>query len=139
RVRERHAPCLTPAHTHGDEMAQGGEMAEPKHVDEIYALVEDIEIAMLTTRRPDGQLVSRPMATQVRAAGADFWFVTSKETEKLDELESDPHVNLAYYDMKSREYVSVSGVAHLSEDRAKIRELYRPDWRAWFGGEGEKA
>lgn len=114
-------------------------MAAQKHVDELYALVEDIEIAMLTTRRPDGQLVSRPMATQVRAAGADFWFVTSKETEKLDELESDPHVNLAYYDMKSREYVSVSGVAHLSEDRAKIRELYRPDWRAWFGGEGEQA
>ena len=114
-------------------------MAESKHVDEIYELVEDIEIAMLTTRRPDGQLVSRPMATQVRAAGADFWFVTSRETEKLDELESDPQVNLAYYDMKSREYVSVSGVAHLSQDRAKIRELYRPDWRAWFGGEGEQA
>jgi len=114
-------------------------MAEKKQVDELYELIEDIEIAMLTTRRPDGQLVSRPMATQVRAEGADLWFVTSTETEKLDELEFDSHVNLAYYDMKSREYVSVSGVAHISQDRAKIRELYRPDWRAWFGGEGEKA
>ena len=114
-------------------------MAEAKNVEELYELIEDIEIAMLTTRRPDGQLVSRPMATQVRAAGADFWFVTSTDTEKLDELEADPHVNLAYYDMKSREYVSVSGIAKLSQDRAKIRELYRPDWRAWFGGEGEQA
>lgn len=107
------------------------------HVDELYDLIEDIEIAMLTTRRSDGRLVSRPMATQARAAGADLWFVTSNETEKLDELETDPNVNLAYYNTKSREYVSVSGVARVSQDREIIRELYRPDWRAWFPGEDD--
>jgi general stress protein 26 len=114
-------------------------MAEKKHAEELYDLIEDIEIAMLTTRRQDGQLVSRPMATQARAAGADLWFVTSTETEKLDELESDPHVNLAYYDSKSREYVSISGTAFTSRDRNRIRELHRADWRAWFSGEDEKA
>jgi general stress protein 26 len=113
-------------------------MAESKDIRELYDLIEDIEIAMLTTRRPDGQLVSRPMATQARADGADLWFVTSTETEKLDELATDPNVNLAYYNTKSREYVSVSGAATLSRDRAKIEELYRPDWKAWFPG-GEKA
>jgi general stress protein 26 len=113
-------------------------MADKSHVDELYDLIADIEIAMMTTRRPDGRLVSRPMATQARADGADLWFVTSSDTEKLDELESEPQVNLAYYDTKSREYVSVSGVARVSNDRATIRELYRPDWRAWFPGEGEK-
>ena len=40
-------------------------------VEELWKLVEGIEIAMLTTRRPDGHLVSRPMATQRRASGAD--------------------------------------------------------------------
>jgi len=35
-----------------------------KKLDELYALIDGIEIAMFTTRRPDGQLVSRPMATQ---------------------------------------------------------------------------
>ena len=114
-------------------------MGETKDIRELYELIEDIEIAMLTTRRVDGQLVSRPMATQARAAGADLWFVTSTETEKLDELSTDPHVNLAYYDMKSREYVSVSGTARTVVDRAKIRELYRPDWKAWFAGDGEQA
>lgn len=91
---------------------------------------------MFTTRRDDGRLVSRPMATQKRAAGADLWFVTMRDSEKLDEIRFDPHVNLAYYKDRTREWVSVSGRAKIVDDRAKIRELYAPDWRAWFGDEG---
>ena len=45
-------------------------------LDKFYEMVEDIEIAMMTTRRPDGHLESRAMATQKRASGADLWFVT---------------------------------------------------------------
>lgn len=32
--------------------------------------------------------------------------------------------------------MTVAGRATVSQDRAKIRELYLPDWRAWFGDEG---
>ena len=110
-----------------------------KNLEDLWKLVEEIEVAMFTTRRADGQLVSRPMANQVPSEGADFWFVTNTDTHKLDELENDPHVNLAYYNTKSREYVSVSGIARVVEDRSKIRELYRPDWKAWFPGDDEKS
>lgn len=106
---------------------------------ELYKLIEGIEIAMFTTRRADGHLVSRPMATQARSAGADLWFVTEKTTDKLDELAYDAHINVAYYNTKSREYVSVSGTARVLDDRAKIRELYRPDWKAWFPGDDQKS
>src|SRR5687768_10761426 len=107
-----------------------------KKLDQMYGLVEGIEIAMLTTRRMDGHLVSRPMATQARAAGADLWFVTNGEDDKLDELQHDPHVNVSYYRDKTREWVSVSGTARTVTDRAKIHELYRPDWKAWFENDG---
>jgi general stress protein 26 len=112
------------------------EASTEKKLDDLYELIDGIEIAMFTTRRPDGRLVSRPMATQARAEGADLWFVTDIETHKLDELEHDPQVNLSYYKDRTREWVSVSGTARVSRDRAKIHELYRPDWRAWFGDEG---
>lgn len=108
-------------------------------IDELYELVEGIEIAMFTTRRPDGRLVSRPMATQARAEGADFWFATEISSEKTEELEFDPNINLSYYNNKSREFVSVSGTARVMQDRAKIEELYRPDWKAWFPGDDPKA
>ena len=103
---------------------------------DLYELIDGIEIAMFTTRRPDGHLVSRPMATQTQAEGSDLWFVTDVESHKLDELEHDPHVNLAYYRDGTREWVSVSGTATVTQDRRAIRELYRPDWKMWFGDEG---
>jgi general stress protein 26 len=103
---------------------------------ELWKLVRGIETAMMTTRRPDGMLVSRPMATQKRAAGADFWFVTDAAFEKLNEIARDPRVNLAYYRDRTREWVSVSGEAEISRERAKIRELYAPDWKAWFPDAG---
>jgi general stress protein 26 len=107
-----------------------------KKLDDLYDLIDGIEIAMLTTRRADGQLVSRPMQTQERETGLDLWFMTNIETHKLDDLMADPHVNLAYYRDRSREWVSVSGLATVSTDRDLIRELYKPDWKAWLGDEG---
>jgi general stress protein 26 len=107
-----------------------------KKLRDFYAMIEDIETAMFTTRRRDGRLVSRPMANQVAAAGADLWFVTYEGAPKLTDLARDPHVNLSYYKDRTREWVSVSGLAKISTNRRKIHELYRPDWRAWFGDEG---
>ena len=94
-----------------------------------YDLVEDIEICMMTSRRPDGHLRSRAMANQRRANGADLWFVTTDGSDKLRDLESDAHVNLSYYRESSKEWVSVAGIAKISRDRRKIRELYAADWR----------
>jgi general stress protein 26 len=72
------------------------------------------------------------MATQERASGADIWFVTAEGSGKLTEVAADPHVNLTYYNESSREWLSVSGTAVISRDRAMIRTLYRPDWSIWF-------
>ena len=109
-------------------------MPDPR-IDDLYDLIDGIEVAMVTTRRPDGQLVSRAMETQRRTAGADLWFVTSIESQKFEELAFDPHVNVSYYRDRTREWVSVSGKAILSRDRDLIRGLYKPDWSVWFRAE----
>ena len=106
-------------------------------IDDHYDLIDGIEVAMLTTRRRDGQLVSRAMQTQRRTAGADLWFVADAQSQKFEELATDPHVNLSYYKDRTREWVSVSGKAILSRDRDLIRGLYKPDWKAWFKAAGD--
>ena len=106
-----------------------------KKLEDLYAVIDGIEVCMFDPaagRAP----VSRPMQTQDRSDGADLWFVTNIESNKLDELATDPHVNLAYYRDRTKEWVSVSGTARITQDRAKIHELYSPEWRAWFGDEG---
>jgi general stress protein 26 len=107
-----------------------------KKLEELDSLIEGIEMAMFTTRRHDGHLVSRPMATQERIDEADLWFVTDADTNKLDELAMDPHVNCSYINSKTFEWVSVSGVARIVRESKKIKSLYKPDWRAWFPDEG---
>jgi general stress protein 26 len=107
-----------------------------KKLEELHDLIDDMEVALMTTRRPDGMLVTRPMATQEATPHADLWFVTNVETDKVDELRHDPHVNLGYYDHGSKEWVSVSGTAAITQDRQRIRELHAPDWKAYFGDEG---
>ena len=108
-----------------------------KKLDDLYHLIDGIEVAMVTTRRPDGHLISRPMQTQRRTTGTDLWFMTNIESEKYEELVHDDHVNLAYYKDRTREWVSVSGRAILSQDRDLIDALYHPSWRAWLGDVGD--
>ena len=109
-----------------------------KKLKELDELIDGIETAMFTTRRPDGHLASRPMATQKRIGDSDLWFVTNTDTHKIDEIHLDPNVNCSYYNNKSHEWVSVSGVARVSRDKHRIKSLYKSEWKAWFPDEGGK-
>src|SRR6185369_14072640 len=57
-----------------------------KELAKLYTMIDELETAMLTTRRRDGHLVSRAMANQKHAPGADLWFVTTDASGKLDDL-----------------------------------------------------
>lgn len=106
-------------------------------LDKLYELIDDIGTALMTTRRPDGHLEARAMAIQKRAPGADLWFVTRDGTGKIQAIEADGHVNLGFYKDRTREWISISGLARIVRDRQKIHELYAADWKIWFGEEGD--
>jgi general stress protein 26 len=108
-----------------------------KELSRLFEKIDELETAMLTTRRRDGHLVSRAMANQKHAPGADLWFMTLEDCGKVDDLAYDPHVNVSYYKDRTREWISVAGIARLSRDRETIHKLYAPDWKAWTGQEGD--
>ena len=120
------------------DRARDTDVSREKKLDDLFEMIDDIGICMFTTRRGDGMLVSRPMQVQLRTDEGELWFVTDEDTAKLDELDADAHVNVAFFDGGSREWISVSGLARASRDREQIRELHKPDWRAWFPDEGGK-
>src|SRR3954463_11671176 len=96
-------------HTERDQMADAAsrkrdnDIPLEKKLDELYSLIDGIDTAMLTTRRADGSLVARAMATQKRTAGTDLWFMCNWFSEKLDEIAVDPHVNVSYFRDGTRE------------------------------------
>lgn len=97
----------------------------------IWDLIRDTKIAMLTTNSSEG-LRSRPMATQELEFRGDLWFLSRQESGKVNEIEHGSRVNLTYVNSEAHTYVSLSGRAELSKDRAKIHELWKPMHAAWF-------
>ncbi|KSU49374.1 MULTISPECIES: pyridoxamine 5'-phosphate oxidase family protein [Exiguobacterium] len=98
-------------------------------VETVKKLIDKIETAMLTTISTEG-LVSRPMQTQDIEFDGDLWFLTSKETDKYQELLKNPSVNVAYVD---KSYVSIRGTAELVEDIERKKELWSPRYEAYLG------
>ena len=99
-------------------------------IGKLKELLEDIDFAMLTTIS-GGKLRSRPMSTQKFEFDGDLWFFTSDQTHKVEEIEADSRVNVAYSDPDDNTYVSVFGRAEMVKDRAKIEELWNPILKAW--------
>jgi general stress protein 26 len=111
-------------------MAQTNDRKES--IAKLNELIKDIEIAMLTTYDQDGSLHSRPMATQKVEFDGLLWFFTRASSHKVQEIEREHHVNLAYSAPDKQRYVSVSGMARLVKDRPKMEELWNPVYKAWF-------
>lgn len=100
-------------------------------IEKLKQLTEGIDFAMLTTIIGN-KLRSRPMSTQEFDENGDLWFFTNENTHKVDEIEANPQVNVAYSKPDDNTYVSVSGTGSISKDRAKIEELWSPILKAWF-------
>jgi len=100
-------------------------------IEKLKGLIEEIDFAMLTTHA-NGKLRSRPMSTQQFEFDGDLWFFTSEETHKVEEIEKNNEVNVAYSKPEDNTYISVSGTASIVKDREKIEELWNPILKAWF-------
>jgi general stress protein 26 len=101
-------------------------------IKKIAELIDGARIAMLTTVESDGSLRSRPMATQELEFDGDLWFFTDAGSAKVDEVQQEHHVNVSYAHPDKQRYVSLSGVAGLVRDRAKMEQLWRAPLKAWF-------
>jgi general stress protein 26 len=102
------------------------------NIAKLNELIKDVEYAMLTTAFPDGSIHSRPMATQKVDFDGDLWFFTRASSHKVLEIEREHHVNVSYASPDQQRYVSVSGMANLVRDRAKLQDLWNPVYKAWF-------
>lgn len=95
-------------------------------------LIEQIEIACLTTIDHDGSLRSRPMVTREMDEDEALWFFTSDYSAAADEVVLNPQVCVTYASPEKNRFVSVSGTAELSRDAARMQQLWAPTLKAWF-------
>ncbi|MEM9990802.1 MAG: pyridoxamine 5'-phosphate oxidase family protein [Bacteroidota bacterium] len=94
-------------------------------------LIEELKVAMLVTER-DGELRSRPMHTTEVEEDGTVYFFTSNDSGKVEEIEEDRFVNLAYSNPDKQNYLSISGNASIVNSERKIAELWNPVLKAWY-------
>ncbi len=97
-----------------------------------HELLKEFDTAMLVTRAADGELRARPMAIADTEPDGDVWFVSGIDTAKVDEIQREPRVNVSL--QAKDKFLSVSGVAEIVRDRAKIDEMWQEDWKIWYPG-----
>lgn len=101
-------------------------------LEKLGELIKSVRIAMLTTVEGNGTLHTRPLATLQYENDGELWFFTKIDSAKVQEIEEDMHVSVAYADTDNNVYVAVAGTADIVRDRAKAEELWTPMAKAWF-------
>ncbi|WP_437682622.1 pyridoxamine 5'-phosphate oxidase family protein [Sorangium sp. So ce131] len=99
--------------------------------EKLMEILKKFRNAMLVTQATHGVLRSRPMALmKVDDATGDIWFMTSIDSGKVDEIESNPEVNVTL--QQEHRYLSLSGRASIVRSRAKIEELWSEEAKVFF-------
>jgi general stress protein 26 len=72
------------------------------------------------------------MAAYVRREEHMVYFLTDARRHKDEEIRQSPNVCLAFANASNQKYVSVTGRAEVSNDRARIKELFSTPAKAWW-------
>ncbi len=93
-------------------------------------ILEHFDTGMLTTRDQRDQIQARPMAIADRDANGGIWFITSADTQKIDEMRAHPNVAVSF--QGSRRYLSITGRAEVLRDQQRVEQLWSKAFDPWF-------
>jgi general stress protein 26 len=100
-------------------------------IDRVWGLMKKIGFAMLVMK--DGaRLRARPMTAYPERNENAIYFLTDARRHKDEEIARNPDINLSFADAGDQKYVSVTGTAVVSNDRAKIKQLFSTPAKAWW-------
>ena len=102
-------------------------------VDEVWRLAEDIGICMFVTWDGERQR-ARPLAARPDREEHRIEFLADEAGAKDDQIARFPKVTLAFADNRGHDYVTITGTARVSNDRARIAEVWSPMDKAWWEG-----
>lgn len=114
---------------------------EPSHIknyegqeaiEKLRELAEDARICMFITFTDERPLPSRPMALQQVDDDGTLHFFSAASSHKNHELNASSEIQLYFCNNAQSEYLSIYGNAIVTQDRAKIHELWNAWVKTWF-------
>jgi general stress protein 26 len=89
-----------------------------------------------TTVAHDQPFTTRPMAVQKVDEDGSLWFLSANDSYKNREIANNPVVQLLFQGASYTDFLHITGMATITEDKQKIKELWNPFLKVWFT-EGE--
>lgn len=101
--------------------------------DKIRELIDKTPKCFFVTRTSyPGTTNARPMMVLDLDEEGNLWFISSADTHKDHELQSNPEVYLYFQSSGGGEFLEILGRASVFHDQQKIEQLWKPEFNAWF-------
>jgi general stress protein 26 len=95
-------------------------------------LIDNVNVAMLTTIKENGEFYSRPMNTMDFDKEGNLFFYSDEHTPDVHDVKVNNRVSVTYTNPENNTYIALNGRLFLIEDQAKINKLWVPACKAWF-------
>jgi general stress protein 26 len=106
--------------------------------DHAWELMERIKVGLLVTHdQRGGELRARPVHAHPAPGENAIYFLTDADSAKVYEIADNRNVCIAFADASGQKYVSVSGTASVSDDRAKIKEFWTASDKSFWTDEND--
>ena len=107
--------------------------SETESVDRAWTLIKEIGICMFVTHSGSNDaLRARPMGVTAERDEHKLYMMADVRAYEDDEIKANQHVCCAFADKSSNKYVSVTGNASVSRDKALIKKIWSPASKVWF-------
>ncbi len=99
--------------------------------EDIWDVINDIPVAMLCTKGRQG-MHSRPMRVIQNAYTGTLYFFVPFNSEVILDIVAEEEVNATFVDHKKGDYLTLTGVAGISSNKALRTELWTPSIEQYF-------
>lgn len=102
-------------------------------IEKMQALTKKSKTCFFCTHINNGEpMAVRPMSVQKLDDDGIFWFLSADDSHKNEEIKVDNKVHLLFQGSPHSDFLSIYGVASISRDKEKIKELWEPLVKTWF-------
>ena len=113
------------------------DLAGPRAIERIREMVKKSPTCFFCTAvSTSGSSATRPMSVQEVDDDGTLWFLSARDSHKNLELEREPAVRLFFQCSEHSAFLTLTGRAQITTDKARIHALWEPVLKTWFT-EGE--
>lgn len=114
-----------PEHNHED-------LSGAAAIKKMTELIHEAKTGFFCTTGRDGRLDARPMNVLEVDKQGNLWFLSAADSHKNEELQDNPQVRMFFQGAPHAEFLHLEGVATVSRDQARIKELWNFVLKTWF-------